>query len=33
MPGQDPDFGVAFVLAILVVAIFATLFPEKDDKK
>lgn len=32
MPNQDPNFGVAFVVAILVVAIFATLFPEKNDK-
>jgi len=30
---QNPESGIAFVIIILILAIFATLFPERDDKK
>jgi hypothetical protein len=30
---HNPDFGIAFIVAILVVAIFATLFPEDKNER
>jgi len=32
MPNHDPNFGIAFIVGILMVAIFATLFPEKEPE-
>lgn len=32
MPYHDPMLGVAFLVSILVLAIFATIFPDKPDK-
>jgi len=32
MPYHNPDFGIVFVVAILLLAIFATLFPEAKTK-
>ena len=29
---ENPESGIVFVLAIFVMAILATLFPEKEDK-
>ena len=29
---EHPEGGIVFVVAILIMAIFATLFPEKEDK-
>jgi len=33
MPNHDPNFGIAFVVGIFVVAIFVTLFPEKEPEQ
>ncbi len=32
MPYHNPDFGIVFVIVILLLAIFATLFPEDKSK-
>jgi hypothetical protein len=31
MPYHDPSFGPMFVIVIFLLALFATLFPEKKD--
>jgi len=33
LPNHDPNFGIAFVVGIFIVAIFVTLFPEKKPEQ
>jgi len=33
LPNHDPNFGIAFVVGIFIVAIFVTLFPEKKPER